>query len=253
MNIRETNLEFNGLSRRNATNRIILHNSGVEVLQSIEILHSYHKNSLGWAGIGYHFYIRKDGSIYRGRPEDTIGAHAYGANSDSIGICFEGNYDVETMGEAQIRAGQELVAYLKEKYGINTVIGHRDVCSTSCPGANFPFGEIANGKIEKPSEPIDERKSIEEIARDVIAGKYGNGEDRKRNLENEGYNYSEVQAKVNEILLGKKPVENTKSIDELAKEVIEGKWGNGEDRKNRLNNAGYDYNAVQRRVNELLK
>ena len=43
------------------------------------------------------------------------------------------------------------------------------------------------------------------------------------------------------------------SIDELAKEVINGKWGNGQDRKNRLTNAGYDYNAVQRRVNELLK
>ena len=45
----------------------------------------------------------------------------------------------------------------------------------------------------------------------------------------------------------------TKSVDELAKEVIAGKWGNGTDRKNRLTSAGYDYNAVQRRVNELLK
>ena len=43
-----------------------------------------------------------------------------------------------------------------------------------------------------------------------------------------------------------------KSIDTLAREVINGKWGNGEDRKNRLTRAGYDYNAVQRRVNEIL-
>jgi len=44
-----------------------------------------------------------------------------------------------------------------------------------------------------------------------------------------------------------------KSVDEIAREVIQGKWGNGTDRKNRLTNAGYDYNAVQRRVNELMK
>lgn len=44
-----------------------------------------------------------------------------------------------------------------------------------------------------------------------------------------------------------------KSVDEITREVIRGKWGNGADRKNRLTNAGYDYNAVQKRVNELMK
>lgn len=44
-----------------------------------------------------------------------------------------------------------------------------------------------------------------------------------------------------------------KSVDEIAREVIRGKWGNGVDRKNRLTNAGYDYNAVQKRVNALMK
>ena len=44
-----------------------------------------------------------------------------------------------------------------------------------------------------------------------------------------------------------------KSVDEIAGEVIQGKWGNGTDRKNKLTNAGYDYNAVQKRVNELMK
>ena len=70
-----------------------------------------------------------------------------------------------------------------------------------------------------------------------------------------GYDYSEIQAKVNEILNSSSssstPV-NKKSVDEIAKEVIRGDWGNGQDRKNRLQAAGYDYNAVQKRVNELL-
>lgn len=250
MNIIETNLNFNGLTKRERTVRIILHHSGTNILQTIETIHNYHK-SLKWAGIGYHFYVRKDGSIYRGRPEDVIGAHAQGdrANYDSIGICFEGNFDVEKMKVEQQEAGKELVAYLKNKYGIDRVQAHREVNSTSCPGMNFHFAEIANAhyEIEEPTE----KKSIDEVAREVICGQYGNGEDRKRNLANEGYNYEEVQKRVNEIINGVR--ESRKSIDELAREVINGKWGNGQDRKDRLTNAGYDYNAVQRRVNELLK
>ena len=60
-----------------------------------------------------------------------------------------------------------------------------------------------------------------------------------------------MQKRVNELLSGNKP--KLKSIDEVAREVINGKWGNGSDRVNRLKNAGYDYNAVQRRVNEILR
>ena len=55
--------------------------------------------------------------------------------------------------------------------------------------------------------------------------------------------------KVNE-LVNKKP--NTKSVDEVAKEVIQGKWGNGAERKRRLEDAGYNYKEVQSKVNELL-
>ena len=98
-------------------------------------------------GIGYHMYVRKDGSIYEGRPVEYIGAHANGSNSDSIGICFEGKYDEETMPEAQLKAGKELVAYLKEKYNITKVQKHKEVSKTSCPGKNFPFDEIVNGTV----------------------------------------------------------------------------------------------------------
>ena len=143
MNIIDTGLSFTNLSKRGSTNRIILHNTGVTVLQSVEVIHNYHK-SIGYAGIGYHIYIRKDGSIYKGRPEEMIGAHASGANGDSIGVCFEGNFNVETMSEAQKNAGKEVVAYLKTKWGISKVQGHNEVNNTSCPGSSFPFAEIAN-------------------------------------------------------------------------------------------------------------
>jgi len=92
-------------------------------------------------------------------------------------------------------------------------------------------------------------KSVDEVAQDVVNGKYGNGADRKAALEAAGYNYDEVQAKVNEIL----GVDTTpkKSVDEIAQEVINGAWGNGQDRKNRIEQAGYDYTAAQNKVNEL--
>ena len=119
MNIIETNLGFGSMSYRSKTTRIILHHAAA-VTCSVQDVHRWHINN-GWAGIGYHFFVRKDGSVYRGRPENAVGAHASGSNSDSIGICFEGNFNEETMNDVQKNAGQELVAYLKNKYSINIV------------------------------------------------------------------------------------------------------------------------------------
>lgn len=152
MEIIETNLEFGSMTERKSTNRIILHHSGVSVLQSVEVIHSYHKNTNGWAGIGYHFYVRKTGEIYRGRPEKYIGAHAYGANSDSIGICAEGDFNTETMNNTQKNAIKELVLYLKQKYNVSLVQKHSDTIATSCPGSNYPFDEIVNGQIEEKQD-----------------------------------------------------------------------------------------------------
>lgn len=144
MQIIETNLTFRGsMSNRSRTNRIILHHAEASSCTA-EQIHQWHLNN-GWSGAGYHFLVRKDGAIYRLRPENKVGAHASGSNSDSIGVCFEGRYMDETMPQAQIDAGRELVAYLKDKYGIAKVQRHSDVCATSCPGANFPFDAIANG------------------------------------------------------------------------------------------------------------
>lgn len=89
-------------------------------------------------------------------------------------------------------------------------------------------------------------KTVDELAREVLQGKWGNGDERAVRLKNAGYSYDAVQKRVNELL------SSGKSLDELAKEVINGKWGNGQDRVNRLKAAGYDYNAVQSKVNAIL-
>lgn len=92
------------------------------------------------------------------------------------------------------------------------------------------------------------KKSINVIATEVIRGAWGHGAIRKTALTKAGYDYDEVQSRVNELLGGKKS-----SVTVIAKEVIAGKWGNGTTRRNALKRAGYDPDEVQRKVNELLK
>lgn len=116
-----------------------------------------------------------------------------------------------------------------------------------CADANKGYSVFdENGNIIYPAQV--NKKSIDELAREVIKGLWGNGQDRKNRLIFAGYDYTAVQNRVNELLSGS----SKKSIDTLACEVIRGDWGNGTDRKNRLTAAGYDYNAVQRKVNEIL-
>ena len=143
MQIIDAHLSFGRLSRRGSTSRIILHHAEASTCTP-EDINRWHKAN-GWSGAGYHFLVRKDGTVYSLRPEWALGAHAAGNNYDSLGVCFEGAYMRETMGQTQIDAGRELVAYLKAKYGISKVQAHRDVCPTDCPGTNFPFDAIAYG------------------------------------------------------------------------------------------------------------
>lgn len=89
-------------------------------------------------------------------------------------------------------------------------------------------------------------KSVDEIAREIIEGKWGVGAERKRRLTQASYDYSVVQKRVNELL-------KIKSTEEIVREVIAGKWGTGNDRKIRLAKAGYNPSDIQKKVNEILR
>lgn len=156
MDIINSNLRFgSNIAYGNNPKEIILHHAEASNC-SLEDIHSWHKNQ-GWAGIGYHYFIRKDGKIYKGRPDNAVGSHCLGHNKDTLGICFEGAYNEETMPQAQIQAGRELISYLKAKYNISSVKRHKDLNNTDCPGANFPFAEIINNSnvSSKPINNVD--------------------------------------------------------------------------------------------------
>lgn len=120
-------------------------------------------------------------------------------------------------------------------------------------GVAYAKGIIATLKEMNLYTPIIEQpeitKSIDELAKEVIDGKWGVGEERKKKL---GLLYDDVQAKVNEILKANASKPALKSINEIVNEVIDGEWGNGEERKRRLTEAGYDYEYIQKRVNIML-
>lgn len=112
---------------------------------------------------------------------------------------------------------------------------------------NYPWTHVL-----RYNEPTTAKKSVDEVAREVIAGKWGSGVDRRNRLDAAGYDYNTVQSRVNALLSGgsKTP---SKSVTEIAREVIAGKWGNGSERRRRVQAAGYNYAAVQSEVNRLLK
>lgn len=112
------------------------------------------------------------------------------------------------------------------------------------------------GSYQKPGSPSSPnpttpaKKSTTEVAKDVIAGKYGNEPDRSPRLRAAGYNPAAVQAEVHRLLAGDPKPE--KSVRQVAGEVIDGKWGNNPERAERLKKAGYNAAAVQKEVNRLL-
>lgn len=149
MNIIDVGLNYGNMSYGNNPKMLIVHHIEAEGSNwTVQAIHNMHRNENGWAAIGYHYYIRLDGTVYKGRPDNAIGAHCQGCNTNTLGIAFEGNYDKRTeMPTAQFNAWCELKAYLFNKYGTMSVYGHREKGSSECPGRYFPLDKIKQGDV----------------------------------------------------------------------------------------------------------
>lgn len=139
---RENDFIFGELTPRIATSRIIIHHVGGnrDMDVSAATIHRWHLQN-GWSGIGYHFVIRKDGTLERGRPQDVMGAHTYHYNADSLGICVTGNFEIARPTLEQMATLNLLVTAACTQYGITPdrkhILGHRELNSTECPGRNL--------------------------------------------------------------------------------------------------------------------
>lgn len=140
------------LKPRTQTKYIVIHHSAVEGdKHPVTDVHQWHldrKCNPPMAGIAYHYYIQQSGEIYQGRPRDTKGAHTLlkgqTYNSDSIGVCFEGHFDIEEISEKQLEASILLLSILSLVYHDSEFCTHHQLVKgtkkdTSCPGKNFPM------------------------------------------------------------------------------------------------------------------
>jgi len=119
--------------KKRLVNKIVLHCSASDVswqdsIDSVRDLHvapkdqafrwgDYKTFGKAWKDVGYHFYIRRDGEVEVGRDEQEIGAHCYGHNANSIGICLGGNV-FKDFHSPQFNAARDLVLRLLKKYGL---------------------------------------------------------------------------------------------------------------------------------------
>ncbi len=144
MEILKPNIRWNGtLKPLISVDRLLQHHMA-HTSWTFNDVHIYHRDSNGWLGIGYNYWIAFDGTIYEGRGLN-VGAHA-GANwnSRSIGIGYQGNFETQKMTNAQLKSGAWLNAKLIKDLSldINAIGGHNDVSATLCPGKNFRMAEL---------------------------------------------------------------------------------------------------------------
>lgn len=118
---------------------IIIHCSAVKPNQTstVKQIDAWHK-AQGWRMIGYHYVVRRDGTVELGRPESEAGAHCTGVNQHSIGICYEGGLDsngqpADTRTPQQKQSLIALIRELKTRYPLARVAGHRDYSPKPCP------------------------------------------------------------------------------------------------------------------------
>ena len=235
-----------------------------------------------------HFYCNRD-TIVQVVPIENIGYHTgdWWSNCRSVGyeVCeslsasdeeFLQNEDVTLLKAAAdlVEAGMPISR--------ETVRLHHEFVPTSCPHRSMElhggttesvrsyfiermkyFASLGNNLVEILHKYFPEEEfrmntwvrhkifnDDNEVVRQVIRGEWGVGQERIKQLTEAGYNAERIQEKVNLALQGSQ-INDTKTTDALAYEVIQGDWGNGEERKERLEAAGYDYDAVQQRVNEI--
>ena len=232
-------------------------NKYAEYLDKLGVVYNYPKNGFDWCDIFVDWcfittFGLENGMAMTYQPKKGTGAGCeFSAQFYRNNKSFSNTPSIGSQiffGKAGAESHTGIVVGITDRY-VQTVEGNTG-------GGN---GKVAKKSYLKTNSRIvgygvpkwsivkttTNKKSYDEIAKEVIQGKWGNGEERKTALTKAGYDYNLVQKTVNKMLA-------KKTNNQIAYEVIEGKWGYGADRRNRLEQAGYDYKTIQKMVNTLL-
>ncbi len=121
---------------------LVIHHSVTGPIADPELIARYHIEHWDWPGIGYHFLVSGDGTIYQTNELETVSHHAASVNPVGVGICFLGDFTEEVPSSEQLWAGAHLVAWLLQELGLDldAARGHREFMQTSCPGDQWLTG-----------------------------------------------------------------------------------------------------------------
>lgn len=215
-----------------------------------------------------HYGVGRNQNVDQYVQEDNIAWHCgnWDGNKSSIGI-----ENVNKTGgpdwlidDATFNTLVELCKDIANRNGFGQLVvgknlfGHKDFMATACPGQLYgrlqQLADAVNSAAGGGANPVPtpSRRSNEQIATEVLAGAWGNNPERQAKLQAAGYDYAAVQAIVNSRVGGAPAQPARLSNEQVADQVLAGAWGNGDDRRNRLVGAGYDFNAVQSIVNSKL-
>lgn len=116
-------------------NKVIVHCADTPNNMDIGVseIREWHVKGRGWKDVGYHYIIRRSGTIEVGRQESVIGAHCYGQNKTSIGICLVGR---DRFTREQFRSLKQLIDELGLRYDLTEVTGHYKYSDKPCPNIN---------------------------------------------------------------------------------------------------------------------
>lgn len=263
--VREHDLPYKNSPRNQPISKVTIHHyAGIATAENYEALAKQRKESC-------NYLIDKDATVTQWCPEKDRSWCSSSSWNDNRAVTIEvsnsevgGDWPVSDKVYNKLidlcvdickRNGMTELIWTGDKNGSLTT--HDMFAATACPG---PYLKSRMPKIaaevtkrlkadSKKEIKMEVKKSISELADEVIRGEWGNNPDRKTRLTEAGYDYAAVQKEVDSRLSKSEP---KKSVEDIAKEVIRGDWGNGIERKKKLNAAGYKYDEIQSKVDEIL-
>lgn len=132
------------MTRMQTVTEIIIHCSSTFTRMDIGVaeIRDWHVGENGWEDVGYHYVIRRDGTVEPGRDLRCAGAHCVGHNSNSIGICLVGGLldsgkPGDNFTQAQFDALADLLGHMKHVYPKARICGHCEFADKACPAFDY--------------------------------------------------------------------------------------------------------------------